>query len=146
MDGKVSKPGHTQSGVSENLPHAQLVAASFDRRGVVVGDFEPSRGVGGGNGRTVAEGENSVHVLAANRLQHGVGSHFRILEMYCNSPVAPGVFELMTAIRDVDELHAQFERGFFKTPRLVAELRGEEQQSFGWRGHARWASVPDSDK
>jgi len=60
--------------------------------------------------------------------------------------VAPGVFQLMAAIRDVNELHTQLEGGFFKTSRLVTELPGEEQQSFGWRGHVGGVSAPDYTK
>jgi hypothetical protein len=45
--------------------------------------------------------------------------------------VAPGVFELVAAVGDVDELNAKFERGFFKTASLITEFRGEEQQAFG---------------
>jgi len=52
----------------------------------------------------------------------------------------------MAAIRDVYELHAQFEGGFFKTSRLVTEFPGEEQQSFGWRGHVGGVSAPDYTK
>src|SRR6202521_3653100 len=146
MDGQISKPGHAQPGVSKNLSHAQLVAASFDRGGMVVRDSEPSRGVGRGNGWAVAEGENSVHILAAKRLHYGVRGHLRIFEMHCDGAVAPGIFELMAAIRDVYELHTQFERRFFKTSRLVSELPSKEQQSFGWRGHLGGVSGPQSHK
>src|SRR6267143_2505990 len=52
----------------------------------------------------------------------------------------------MAAIRYVNELHAQFDRRFFKTSRLVSELPGEEQQSFGWRGHVGGVSAPESHK
>src|SRR5882724_3288559 len=103
MDGEVSKPGHAQPGVSKNFPHAQLVSASFDGGGMVVRDSEPSRGVGRGNGRAVAESENSVHILAAKRFHHGVRGHFRIFKVYRDGAVAPGIFQLVTAIRDVYE-------------------------------------------
>src|SRR5882672_4782448 len=131
MDGKVSKPRHAQPSVSKNFSHAQLAAASLD---------------GGGNGGAVAQSENSVHILAAKRLHHGVRGHLRIFEMHCNSAVAPGIFELMAAVRDVFELAAQFECRFFKTSRLVSELPGEEQQSFGWRCHLVGVSAPDYTK
>src|SRR5467141_249917 len=146
MDREISKPGHAQPGFPKNLPHTQLVAASFDRGGMVIRDSEPSSGVGGGNSRTVAEGENSVHILAAKRLHHGVRGHLRIFEMYRDGAVAPGIFQLMAAIGDVNELYAQLERRFFKTSRLVTELPGEEQQSFGWRGHVGGVSAPESHK
>jgi hypothetical protein len=41
--------------------------------------------------------------------------------------IAPVVFELMASISDVNKLHAEVTRGFFKTSRLVAEFGGEEQ-------------------
>jgi hypothetical protein len=57
--------------------------------------------------------------------------------MHRNRVIPPRIFQLMAAIRDVDESYAQPARRFLKTPRLVAQFRGEEQQSFGrviWNG------------
>src|SRR5262252_6322926 len=49
--------------------------------------------------------------------------------MDSDSLVSPGVFELMTAVCDVDQLDAQLAGCVFKAPRLVAQFRGKEQQS-----------------
>ena len=51
--------------------------------------------------------------------------------MHGDRLIAPRVFELVTTIRDVNQLYAQLARRVFKAPRLVAQLRGEEQQSLG---------------
>ena len=51
--------------------------------------------------------------------------------MHCDCSVAPRIFKLMTAIRDVNTLHAQFAGRVFKAAGLVAELCGEKQQALG---------------
>ena len=51
--------------------------------------------------------------------------------MHGDRVVAPGIFKLLAAIRDINELHAQRARQVFEAPRLVAQFRGKEQQAFG---------------
>jgi len=45
--------------------------------------------------------------------------------------VAPGIFELMAAIGNVNKLDAQPARGVFKAAGLVAQLRGEKHNALG---------------
>ena len=45
--------------------------------------------------------------------------------------VSPRIFQPLTTIRDVNKLHVQLACGIFKTPRLIAQFRGEEQQTLG---------------
>lgn len=51
--------------------------------------------------------------------------------MHGDGLVAPRIFELMAAIRDVNQLHAQLARSIFKTARLVTQFRGEKQKALG---------------
>ena len=113
---------------------------------MVVADSKSSRGVSSGNRGTVTESKNPSDILAAKLFHHRVSGRFRILEMHSDGAIAPGILQLMAAIRNVNELYAKFKRGFFKTARLVAQLASEEQQSFGWSGHAGWVSTPESDE
>ncbi len=67
--------------------------------------------------------------------------------MHGNGLIAPRIFELVTSIRDVNELHPQLARRVFKAPRLVAQFRGKEQQSFGRviRRGRQWLSIQTND-
>jgi len=124
-----------------------LFAASFDRGGMVVRDSEPSRGIGGSNGRRGRRERRTPSTFWPRRDSITVyGGHLRIFEMHCDGAVAPRIFQLMAAIRDVYELHAQFEGGFFKTSRLVTEFPGEEQQSFWMAWSCGGVSAPDYTK
>jgi hypothetical protein len=51
--------------------------------------------------------------------------------MHSDSAIAPRIFQLVASIGDVNKLHAKPAGSIFKTTRLVTELRGKEQQSFG---------------
>src|SRR5215472_11671873 len=51
--------------------------------------------------------------------------------MHCNSLIAPGIFQLMATVGDVNQLHAELARRVLKAARLVAEFRGEKQQALG---------------
>src|SRR5438309_1935576 len=106
---------------------------------MVVTDSETACGISGSSSRPVTKGKNPADVLAANRFHDGVSSFLRRFEMHGDGSIAPRIFELMTAIRDVDKLHVQFARDFFKTSRLVTEFRGEEKQSF--RGMSHWRTT-----
>jgi hypothetical protein len=49
--------------------------------------------------------------------------------MNWNGAIAPGIIELVAAIRDKDELKAQFLCGLVEAARLVAEFGGEDEES-----------------
>src|SRR5580658_7251228 len=68
-------------------------------------------------------------MLIAHRFEHRVGSRLRRLEMYGNRAVAPRIVELVTAIRDKQEIDAELSSGLVEAARLVAEFGGEEQES-----------------
>src|SRR5215469_1161591 len=48
--------------------------------------------------------------------------------MNCDCLIAPGVLELVTAIGDVNKLHAQLSRGVCEAAGLVAKLRCEKKE------------------
>jgi hypothetical protein len=113
---------------------------------MVVWNAESPRSVSSSDGGPVTESQNSADVLTANRFHHCVRCHFGGFEMHGDSAISPGIFQLMAAVRHVDQLNTQFARGLFETARLVAELSGEEQQSIGSGGHARWISRASLNK
>ena len=51
--------------------------------------------------------------------------------MHTDGLVAPGIFQLVTAISDVNKLHAQLASRFFKAARLIAQFVREQQQALG---------------
>src|SRR5260370_38176047 len=122
--------------MSKDFFHAQLVPAGLHRRRMVAIDSKTTRGISGSGSGPVAKSENSADMLAAQRLHHCVGSHLRCFETYGDGLITPWIFQLVASIDDVNKLHDQLVRGVFKTARLVAEFRSEEQQTFGWIRHA----------
>ena len=96
---------------------------------MVVKNTEAARGVGGSDGGTVAERENSADVLSTDSFQDRVGRRFRRFEMYWNRPVAPGIIELVTAIGYKPEIDAELLRGFVKAADLVPEFGSEDEES-----------------
>ncbi len=113
---------------------------------MVVTYTQTTRGVSGSSSGPVTESKNPADLLAAKRFHHGVGGHVRRFEMHGNGLIAPGIFQLMASIGDVNKPDAKLARGIFKTSCLVTELGGEEQQSFGWDRHSWCISVPGSNK
>src|SRR5690242_16062419 len=108
---------------------------------MVVPDPQTARGVSCSGSRPVTESENPGDVLAAKRLHNCVSSCFGRLEIHGDSSIAPGIFELVASISDIDKVHAELAGGVFKTPRLVAELPGKEQQAFGRMRHSWCVSM-----
>src|ERR1700741_3356638 len=102
---------------------------------MVVAESQTARGISGSGRGAGTEGQNPAHGLAAKLFHHGGGSDFRRFEMHGYGLITPGIFQLMASIGDVNKLHAQPARGFLKTARLVTELCGKEQQSFGGMRH-----------
>src|SRR5260370_14353541 len=94
-------------------------------------DYKTASSVSGGSSRPVDKSEDSTNVLSAKRLHDCVGSYFGRFEMHGDGLIAPGIFQLVTSIGDVDKLHAELASCVLKTSRLVAELGGEKQQPFG---------------
>jgi hypothetical protein len=43
--------------------------------------------------------------------------------------IAPGIVELVAAIRDKDKVDAELPRSFIEAARLIAEFGGEEEKS-----------------
>src|SRR5437899_7607751 len=103
---------------------------------MVVAEPQTTRGISGSSGGPVTEGKNPADILSAKRFHRSVGSHLRRFEMHGDGLIAPRIFQLVASIGDVNKLHAQLVRGIFKTPRLVTQFRGKEQQSFGWMCHS----------
>ncbi len=66
--------------------------------------------------------------------------------MHGDGLIAPGIFELMASIGDVNELHAQFVRRIFEAARLVTQFRCKKEQSFGRICHSWCDSTRRSDK
>src|SRR5882724_4883907 len=137
INGKIPKPWDIESGISKDFFHAQLAAAGFHGGGMVVTDSLATSGISGSGGGPIAESKNPADVLATKRFHHCVGSHFRRFEMHGDRLIAPGIFQLVASIGNINKLHAQLARGIFKTARLVTELRGKKQQSFGRMCHVR---------
>jgi hypothetical protein len=73
---------------------------------MVVVDSEPARGVGCGSGGTISQSQHSRYLLPANILHHRVSGLLRRFEMYGDGLVSPRIFQLVTSIGDVEELHA----------------------------------------
>jgi len=67
-------------------------------------------------------------MLIAHLLQYRMGSRVRRLEMYGDRAVAPRIVELVTPIRDEQEIDAALSSGLVEAARLVAEFGGEEQE------------------
>src|SRR5260221_14756709 len=99
MDVQVSKPGHAHPGVSKNLPHAQLVAASFDRGGMVVRDSEPSRSVGGGNGGAGGPSEKFLPPPRPKKPPHTRPGALRGFVKHRRGTGDPRVFPVFAEIR-----------------------------------------------
>ncbi len=131
IDGKIPKPRDRQPGISKDFFHAQLAPASLHSRRMVVTDSQTPGGISGSGSGPVTESKNSADILAAKRFHHGVGSCLRRFEMHGDGLIAPGIFQLVASVGDVNQLHAQLVRGIFKTSRLVTQFRRKEQQSFG---------------
>src|SRR5438094_6701617 len=98
---------------------------------MVIRDSESARSIGRSGRGTISERQHSRHFLAAQFFYHPVRSFLGRLEVRGNGLIAPGIFQFVAAIGDVNELDAQFARRFLKAPRLVAQFRREEQQAFG---------------
>ncbi len=113
---------------------------------MVVTDTQTTRGISGSGSGPVTESKNPADILAAKRLHDRVSSHFRRFERHGDGLIAPGIFELMAAIGDVNKLHGELVCGILKTARLIAEFRGEEQQAIGWLSHSWCVSMPGSNK
>src|SRR2546429_2526741 len=115
---------------------------------MVIRDSESARSIGRSGRGTISERQHSRHFLAAQFFYHPVRSFLGRLEVRGNGLIAPGIFQFVAAIGDVNELDAQFARRFLKAPRLVAQFRREEQQAFGGvigcRGHRLSVQTNDS--
>lgn len=98
---------------------------------MVVGDSESARGVSRSDRGTVSQRQNSSNFLAAESFHYRVRGIFRRREVHRDGLIAPGIFELVAAIGDVNELDTQFARGVPKALGLVTQLRSEEQQTLG---------------
>src|SRR5579859_6958820 len=96
-----------QARAAKDFVHAQLAAAGFDCGGMVVQNAEAARDIGGSDGGTVAQSQNSADVLLADAFQDRMGRRFRRFKMNRNRAVAPGIIELMTAICNEHEIDAE---------------------------------------
>ena len=126
MDRKAAKPGNAQSRVTKHFACAQFVTASLNSRWMVVGNPQAPSSVRCGSRGTIAQSDYALHFSAAEGFHHCVRGFFRGLKMNGDGLIAPGVFELMAAIRHIDDLHAQIARHFFEAARLVTELCSEQ--------------------
>src|SRR5207302_10710178 len=126
IDGKIPKPRDTKPGISKDFFHAQLAPARFHGGRMVVTDSQTTRGISSSGSGPVTESKNPADVLSAKRFHHCVGSHLRRFEMHGDGPIAPGIFQLVASIGNVNKPHAQLVRSIFKTSRLVTQFRRKE--------------------
>src|SRR5258708_12978244 len=89
------------------------------------------RGVGRRYGWAVSQREHSINGRASQRLHDVERGLLWLFEMNGNRFVAPGVFELMAAIRGEHDFDAKFLRGVGEAAGLVAHLAGKEEKPPG---------------
>ena len=81
---------------------------------MVAGDSESARGVSRSDRGTVSQRQHSRNLLASESFHYRLRSIFRSRKIDRDGLIAPGIFELVAAVGDVNELHTQFARGVFK--------------------------------
>ena len=69
---------------------------------------------------------NTIGVFPRNHLSRRALRGFKV---HRNGSIAPRIFQLVTAVRNVDDFNGVFSGSFFKAACLVAQLIREQKQS-----------------
>jgi hypothetical protein len=94
---------------------------------MVVADSQAACSISSRDSRPVAEGQDAIDVFSANFFPHSISRYFRRFEMHGDGLIAPGIFQLMATVGDVDELQAEFAGSVFEAASLVSQFRREEK-------------------
>src|SRR5580692_7792166 len=109
---------------------------------MVIKNSQAPRDVGGCNGRTVAESENPIDILAPHRFKNCVSRRIRRFEMDRNRAIAPGIVQLVAPIRNKNEVNSELPSRFVEAARLITKFGGEEEESRHFYLEGRAGLVP----